>query len=97
VFDRIFASVFTGRGPPFSSHSPSKVYFRQPLPVSGLLRFRQLLSPSNYFRSIIRSESDSTTMSNRFPLERTLCTVSFLMLLGNIGLNFGQGILYIVR
>lgn len=37
----------------------------------------------------MRSESDSTTMSNRFPLERTLCTVSLLMLLGNIGLNFG--------
>jgi hypothetical protein len=38
----------------------------------------------------MRSESDSTTTSNRFPLERTLCTVSFLMLLGKMGLNFGS-------
>lgn len=45
--------------------------------------------PSNYFRSIMRSESDSTTTSNTFPLEWTSCTVSFLMLLGKIGLNLG--------
>jgi hypothetical protein len=37
----------------------------------------------------MRSESDSTTTSNRFPLKRMSCTVSFLMLLGKIGLNFG--------